>query len=257
MTNKYKVYFLTDPQSLEIKYIGITSQSIKSRLSEHLYISKSGTHHNANWIKKLARRGLKPSIQILQSFINEKDCIDAEQYWISYFKSVGCKLTNICTRGAGTLHTSEETRRKISEKAKARMTPEYRRNISEKLKGKVFWNIGRKHKPESILKMKAAHKGWKMSEEQRQKMIIILNKCRVDTTGYKHTEEAKQKMSEYRKGRPLAKNNKPVLDKEGFIWPSVTMAARFFGLDVSYINKQIKHKHKNKHGYSFSFLLEA
>lgn len=74
---------------------------------------------------------------------------------------------------------SESTRKKISVKLKGNKNPlgckrseETKRILSEQKKGKSNHREGTHHKPETILKIKA-QKGWKHSEETKEKMKKI------------------------------------------------------------------------------------
>lgn len=119
--HKYKLYYLVDPTTREIRYVGVTSKSLKARLKGHISKSKiyrrdrKGITHRSRWIESLKRQDLIPEINLLQSFANEADCFAAERYWISYFRSVGCALTNSDDGGRGLFNPSEDTRQKIRE----------------------------------------------------------------------------------------------------------------------------------------------
>ena len=59
--NKFKAYVLKDPNSNIPRYVGITSQDIKTRLSQHLQDVK--TRPNLNNIKQ---HGLKNQLKIIK-----------------------------------------------------------------------------------------------------------------------------------------------------------------------------------------------
>lgn len=126
--HKYKLYYLVDPETKEIRYVGVTSVSLEKRLRGHISksriyrLDRKGLTHKAGWILSLKRKGLKPEINLLQSFANEQDCFDAERYWVDYFRNVGCDLTNSCAGGRGLFSPSESTRQKIRESVLANPT---------------------------------------------------------------------------------------------------------------------------------------
>lgn len=86
--------------------------------------------------------------------------------------------------------------------------PEHRKiKMSQRLKGNTI-NVGRKHSPETKAKLSARHKGrvsnrkgCKVSEEQRQQMI-------VNGTGRKHSQETKDKIGANWKGRKHSEESK-------------------------------------------------
>lgn len=68
MENITKIYVLVDPNDIKIRYIGITCQSLKDRLSNHIQEAKfhpESNWHKANWIRKLLSKNQKPIIRQL------------------------------------------------------------------------------------------------------------------------------------------------------------------------------------------------
>tara|TARA_R110000765_G_scaffold26628_5_gene64920 strand:- start:4980 stop:5624 length:645 start_codon:yes stop_codon:yes gene_type:complete len=95
-----KIYTLADPYTLEIRYVGITSKSLKERLSNH-WSHISQNNHRVNWIKSLRSKGNKKPIIELIDEVNELDWKCSEVYWISQFKSWGFRLVNSSLGGEG------------------------------------------------------------------------------------------------------------------------------------------------------------
>lgn len=95
---KYYIYTLSHPLTNEVKYIGKTI-NIAKRYSGH--INDKSKSYKSSWIKKLISQGLLPIIEELESFETEKECYEAEEYWIEQFKNWGFKLTNIQSGGIG------------------------------------------------------------------------------------------------------------------------------------------------------------
>jgi hypothetical protein len=120
---------------------------------------------------------------------------------------------------------SEETKKKISEKAKGRPSPRKGKKLSEEqikkmsefMKGKTPWNKGVPHTEKTKRKLKEAWKGRVVSEQTRKKLSEIgkgrtlseetkqklrnricteetREKLRKSTTGRKHSEETKRKL---------------------------------------------------------------
>lgn len=90
---KYKIYSLNCPLSKEIRYIGVTTISLKRRLTQHIYEGKhkSGSH-KINWIKSLLNQNLWPSINLVE-VVTEDTWQDKEKYWIK-FHNKNQRLTN-------------------------------------------------------------------------------------------------------------------------------------------------------------------
>lgn len=120
-----------------------------------------------------------------------------ERSWIQYYHSTDDKFGyNLQTGGCVGKHHSEESRKKMSELAKARLNnPAWRNMLSEKLRNlspesreKVAnWHRGRKRSKETCIKIGLSKKGHVCSPETRKKISVALE-------GRFHSEEAKQKM---------------------------------------------------------------
>lgn len=204
-----KIYSLNDPETGEIRYIGKTVGDIRDRLCAHLTpIALSSKSHKNNWIKSLLKRGLKPTINLIEEIetSNIEIHIEKEKYWIDYHKKIGCKLVNSTLGGEGTIgftpwnkgkHWNEEVRKKISASCKGRSNDaaveaakkvntgrprpkEVREKISKSHKGLNTWIKGRKHSQETKDKIARSKIGKPRSEELKKKMSEIA-KNRIET----------------------------------------------------------------------------
>lgn len=95
------IYALKCPLTDQVRYIGKTGKSTRSRLAGHLAdADKSGHRPVCRWIRKLRRNGLLPVIEVLQECL--PGTMDAcEQEWIARGKAKGWKLLNIREGGEG------------------------------------------------------------------------------------------------------------------------------------------------------------
>ena len=92
------VYVLSDPRTNQIRYVGKTTKG-KKRLRGHL--KERGRSKRSSWIKSLRLQAYKPQFDVIESFDNESLLSEAEMFWISYFKMIGCNLTNMTDGGEG------------------------------------------------------------------------------------------------------------------------------------------------------------
>lgn len=127
------IYALIDPFTFKVRYIGKTI-NLKQRFNRQM-VERSNTHR-CNWIKSLADKGKKPTQVVLQELNDGEDWQAAEIKWISIAKKYGWDLVNGTDGGDGVTNVSGEGR--------ARML--------------ATWK-GRKHKPETLLKLSARSKG--------------------------------------------------------------------------------------------------
>lgn len=119
MMIKPAIYFIQDPNTYEIRYIGL-STNYPIRFKEHLIrINHKDRKHLPIycWLRTLEKNPIFGIIQEFSINISISDLEGAEIYWIKYFKSLGCNLLN-CTDGGGLINPSIEVRRKISESKK-------------------------------------------------------------------------------------------------------------------------------------------
>lgn len=109
---KYKIYCLKNPNTMKIRYIGVTtSKYISRRLSQHNYCAKNNYQtHVAKWIRKL---GKSPIIELVET-CNENNWEEREKYWIKYYDN----LTNIHIGGKGVIVDRNTTSIERSSKAK-------------------------------------------------------------------------------------------------------------------------------------------
>ena len=124
------VYGIVDPITSELRYVGQTINYNK-RKGEHLYKAKTNrtSNHLYNWLGKLIANNVKPEFIII-----DKVPIESLDYWevfyISYFKSIGCNLTNYAEGGnsrGGFTHSEE-----------------FKQYLSHRYKGRNPWNTGKK-----------------------------------------------------------------------------------------------------------------
>ena len=143
------IYGLVDPRTKEIRYIG-KSMRVKARFRDHL--KDPAKTHKANWIKSLKKLNLIPTLVILEEIADNEDWISREIFWIKTAREKGWNLVNSTDGGDGVLNVSGE--------GKQRML--------------ATWK-GRKHKPETLIKLSKASKGRIKTAEQksfmREKMV--------------------------------------------------------------------------------------
>lgn len=177
------IYGLRDPETKEVRYIGVTKRA-KQRYSQHVY--RRVTSHKGNWILSLRARGLKPEFFVIREVpFSERETAEVET--ILQYRENGARLTNATAGGRGMLNASQETREKISRKSKGHvLSEEGRRKVSEARRAT-------KTSEEAKRKQSAAKKGKPLTEETKRKMSEA-------RTGRVFSEESKRKISEAHKG---------------------------------------------------------
>ena len=156
-TNNYFIYCLKDPISLEIRYIGFTSKTLKYRLKKHIDNALYNKHnkHLCNWILKLREQNKVPIIEEIEC-CTEDNWSQKEKYWINFYSL--SKLLNITEGGdINIIKHSKETKEKIRQK-----------------------KVGIKPTKETLLKRSKALKGRLFSEEHKKKISISNKKTHLE-----------------------------------------------------------------------------
>jgi hypothetical protein len=188
---KVFIYELIDPVTNETRYIGKTD-NLKRRYKGHL--NDKNKTHKTNWIKNLKNKDLKPVLNIIDE-INKNEADFWEIFYISLYKSWGCKLTNTTSGGEGGgshkgyKHTQRSKQQISQTKTGVSIwTEDEKKQISERLKGHIT-------SEETKIKIKKSNIGKKRSQETKDKMSLAkLGKPSV-RKGKKMSQETKDKMS--------------------------------------------------------------
>jgi len=180
---KLIIYGLIDPRDGAVHYIG-KSSSGKKRPREHGIARKLDLDFTpkARWIRALQQEGLEFGVVVLEQIERREDLAAAEIRWIAFGRSEGWPLKNITEGGDG-------------------RQPGYRVPAEEVERARREWALGiRKHKPETIEKLRALKLGVPRSEETKAK----IREARLRQAPF--SVEVRQRMSEIKLGKPP--NNK-------------------------------------------------
>jgi group I intron endonuclease len=218
MNTKYLIYGLVDPRDGNLRYIGKSSQGL-GRAREHSYPSYLDVDRSycANWIRELQELGLTYTSVVIQDFEDADILSQAEMYWIAYFRTIGCRLTNLTLGGEGHLGYSpnQETRSKISSALKGKVrSASHSKAISKAKKGK---STG-KRTEECKKKMSNSHKNSKKSKENNERHC------------------------------------KQIVDQFGTVYPSIKSAAQQLGIKAPNISAVLSGTRKTIKGFSFSYI---
>lgn len=97
------IYGLVDPLTHQLRYIGKTVLSPEKRLSVHLWRARAHPHklHSMAWLISLGRAGAAPQVFVIEEIPAGQDWVEAEQFWIAYFRMIGADLCNHTLGGEG------------------------------------------------------------------------------------------------------------------------------------------------------------
>ncbi len=139
------IYYLVDPRTDEIRYVGKTDQALASRVSAHM--RDTAPCHRVHWLNELKAAGWRPFPVPIVALEGECSWQEEERYWIARLLAMGARLVNNTSGGDGV--------RDLPPEARARRA--------------AVWK-GRKHKPETITKLRAARANYVCTDETRAKM---------------------------------------------------------------------------------------
>ncbi len=93
----YTVYALLDPRDDSIRYVGMTSLDVETRLQGHL---QEANRERVNpekiaWIRELRKLNLTPVAWELEQIEDRKIAIFREKFWINFCVFGGEPLTNV------------------------------------------------------------------------------------------------------------------------------------------------------------------
>jgi len=224
----WTIYALTDPRTEEIRYIGVSVRP-KARYNEHLSNAvKGGRTHRDCWIRSLIYQEIRPGYLVLE------EVPARERHWIAYYREWG-HLTNITDGGEGLPGYVP--------------TPELRQKWSQMRKGvkyapgRISAMKGKKHTEEARQKISEA--GRRPCSPETRRKIAAKSQGR-DMSHLQQLSAAKRRgvpISEDHRAKIIAKTTgrKPVQCVEtGEIYPSITAAARYLGVNEASVNRAIR-----------------
>jgi hypothetical protein len=200
----FYVYQYIDPRTSKIFYIGKGSGDIKY---DHLLETLETTINKRKFykIKAIRKTGLEPIIEEIQSFDNENDAYNFEEYLIRLYGRKGYDSGGILSNiTIGTNPPSRKGRKLTNTQRQKLIGRKLTEEQKLKLKGRTPWNKGKKGLQTAWNKGITGTVTNPMAEETKQKL-------REKNLGKKKSEETKLKMSKNMKGRtPWNKGKKGV-----------------------------------------------
>lgn len=229
-------------------YIGQTTKTLDERIDEHFKKLKQRDQLFYDALRNYGAENFNWTI--IDFAYNQDELDDKEKFWIKYYhtyiRDENCNGYNMTAggRGIGSGKYNPNFGRKLS--------LEHRRKIGKSLKGKkrIFTIEHRK-------KLSESKKGRKLSEEHKEKLRALLSGSKNPFYGKKHTEEARAKMSNAKKGEkaPQARAVVQLTSDGEFIaeYPTAKQGAEAVNGDKSTIIKCCKGKKKHHKGYKWMY----
>ena len=233
---KYKIYYLTSlKDNYNPVYIGVTTQSLMSRLGKHRYDSKIGNSKIHNWIKNKTNS----NDDILINLIDEVDS-DAffwEDFYIDLMKSWGFSLKNMLYSGYSEKNVN----------SKGRMSNDAREKLSKLYSGSKL-NRDRVNLSIKNRLISAKEKGYFHSKETREKMSKI-------ASGKILSEKELNRLKTCNIGR-ISTNRIPILglnilENKVIYFDYIYQVEKSLGIKRANITKVLNNSRKTAGGYYF------
>lgn len=179
MTNGFYVYEHWRLDIDQCFYVG-------KGMGRRAYTRGGRNSHWNNIVAKLERTGSGYEVKLVATGLSEEQAFELEKERIAFWKDI-VDLANKTDGGDGVsgLVMSEESKRKMSQKAKGRVG--------------VKSMLGKKHSEETKAKMRASHKGKPKTPEHIAKVAAARK-----GKGFSHTEKTRAKMSATRQGMKMS-----------------------------------------------------
>lgn len=133
-----KIYYISNSKNPDKPvYIGITSRSLKTRLSEHIRNNNSGKFKD--WVNLQIKNNIDVLISEIE-IVSKNEIKNREIFWIQYFKENGFEILNGNNGGGGPVELTDEQKNKLSKSRVGDKNPFYGKSHSIKSLSKISDN---------------------------------------------------------------------------------------------------------------------
>lgn len=205
------VYIIKSKDRPKNFYVGSTSD-FRKRKREHLCNLRGKKHHSSILQCHVNKYGLDDLyFEVLEEVSEEEIIIEREQYYIDAL----CPKFNVSLKAGKRVvfNISDETRNRM----KLAWTDERRKKFSESQKGNKR-GLGTKRSESFCKALRERTKGRIVSEDQRRRHSLAMK-------GFRHSDEAKMKISKSGKGRVICQQTREKIRKK-LIGHTVSLESR-------------------------------
>lgn len=188
----YYIYLLYDPESLNVRYVGVTNNPTRRRYKHRATPDKNANTHRDNWIRSVINRGLRPEFRVVEEV--EYNWQEAEIRWIKETKEAGFDLTNATSGGDGVRDykpSLEQLHKLRTQNIGKPRSQEIRDKISKSNKGKIPWAaINKSARERKLTKEGKAKLSESLYNRPKASCVICKREMRLDRIkqhyGFKH-----------------------------------------------------------------------
>lgn len=225
--NRETILYLATCLDTAKQYVGITKQSLRTRMFSHFTNAKNNRGVFPSALRKYGKDSFVFK-HVASGLSWEDGCILEQQLIIQYGSLAPNGYNTILNSNSRPrAYNREEHNKKISEAMKRILTPEWHAkcliaSLDQEVRARARANmIGRKLSPEHIEKIRIAKTGIKQSLETIEKRVLklrgkkrtpeMIEKIRSSNLGRKRSPEVRQRISEMQTGRLLKAETKQKL----------------------------------------------
>lgn len=162
------IYGLIDPDTRQLRYIGQSIRGFARPISHWKNKRNRELKDHAHcWVRSVLKRGKVPEIEVIQECSSFAELDEAEDFWMEYFRMIGCDLTNTYHGGKGAkgMCLSQERKKAIGDFHRGKIESEETRRLKS-----------------------IAHKGKTLSEQTRKKLSLSIKSTKEKMFANKHVE---------------------------------------------------------------------
>lgn len=220
-------------------YVGQTVNTLEKRKRDHCSAAIRGKNGCRAFANALRKYGLKAfAWEMIDAADTIEDLNILEELWIAAENTLAPNGYNLRTGGENS-SPSAETRKKMSGRS---YSAETRKNMSEAQKGK-------KASIETKLKMSKTRRGKKQTERCKR-ILAKYNKGNQYGKGYRHSAEAKRKISESKMGEKHPRAKAIIIN--GVTFGAINEAVRLLGISKKTLSSRLKSSLKRFTSYIYA-----
>lgn len=121
----YRIYTISSEEDVDnIKYVGCTTKELNERLSGHKYTIrlKKSYHPFYSWLNDQYSNNIKVVIKLIEE-CDIHSWKEREQYWIAYYRNIGCDICNKSKGGDGVVLKEDRPKKSIERSVEAKELP--------------------------------------------------------------------------------------------------------------------------------------
>lgn len=239
-SQKYIIYGVIDPGTQELRYVG-QSTNFKVRKTVYTMNYKNPGRRIETWVNSILAKGLKPEVEVIDEAKDLEELNYLEEFYIAYYKALGCRLVNHIAGGKNVI-PDEETRRKISVKNGGKEFIDQN--------GKQYFSLRDAAMKNIILRSEILRVLKKRGKSMVFKGFTFMYLEEAEKIGIKVALEQMQKLVE----KETRKRNRFILSSEGKLFKDSLECKAYYGMSTGQLSACCNKRTHTSSGISFQYI---